>query len=36
MTVTEIAMTALDGRPTSLADYGDRAVLVVNVAPHVV
>jgi glutathione peroxidase len=32
MTVTEIALTTLDGRPTSLADYGDRAVLVVNVA----
>jgi glutathione peroxidase len=32
MTVTEIALTTLDGRPMSLADYGDRAVLVVNVA----
>jgi glutathione peroxidase len=32
MTVTKIALTTLDGRPTSLADYGDRAVLVVNVA----
>jgi glutathione peroxidase len=32
MTVTEIALTTIDGRPTSLADYGDRAVLVVNVA----
>jgi glutathione peroxidase len=30
--VTEIALTTLDGRPTSLADYADRAVLVVNVA----
>src|SRR6476619_5766443 len=32
MTVTEIALTTLDGRPTSLADYSDHAVLVVNVA----
>jgi glutathione peroxidase len=32
MTVTEIALTTLDGRPTSLADYTERAVLVVNVA----
>ncbi len=32
MTVTEIALTTLDGRPTSLADYEHRAVLVVNVA----
>src|ERR1700720_1490029 len=32
MTVTEIALTSLDGRPTSLADYSDRAVLIVNVA----
>ncbi|WP_407687211.1 glutathione peroxidase [Mycobacterium sp. HUMS_1102779] len=32
MTVTDIALTTLDGRETSLADYADRAVLVVNVA----
>jgi len=32
MTVTQIALTTLDGRPTSLADYRDHAVLVVNVA----
>lgn len=32
MTLTDIALTTLDGRPTSLADYVDRAVLVVNVA----
>lgn len=32
MTVTEIALTGLDGHPMSLADYTDRAVLVVNVA----
>ena len=32
MTVTEIALTGLDGGSTSLADYNDRAVLVVNVA----
>jgi glutathione peroxidase len=32
MTVTAIALTTLDGRPTSLADYIDHAVLVVNVA----
>jgi glutathione peroxidase len=32
MTVTEIALTTLDGHPTSLAEYSDQAVLVVNVA----
>src|ERR1700748_1914298 len=32
MTVTEIALTGLDGGSMSLADYNDRAVLVVNVA----
>src|SRR6202034_3415314 len=32
MTVTEIALTGLDGGSISLADYNDRAVLVVNVA----
>lgn len=32
MTLTDIALTTLDGRPTSLADYADRAVLLVNVA----
>jgi glutathione peroxidase len=32
MTVTEIALTTLDGHPTSLAEYRDQAVLVVNVA----
>jgi glutathione peroxidase len=32
MTVTEIALTGLDGESLSLADYSDRAVLVVNVA----
>lgn len=32
MTVTQIALTTLDGRPTSLADYRHHAVLVVNVA----
>jgi glutathione peroxidase len=32
MTVTEISLTTLDGRPTSLADYSGNAVLVVNVA----
>jgi glutathione peroxidase len=30
--VTEIALTTLDGRPMSLAEYTERAVLVVNVA----
>ena len=30
--VAEIALTTLDGHSTSLAEYGDRAVLVVNVA----
>src|ERR1700749_1856908 len=32
MTVTEIALTGLDGGSLSLADYADGAVLVVNVA----
>ncbi len=32
MTLTEIPLTTLDGRPMSLADYSDGAVLVVNVA----
>src|ERR1700761_7649626 len=32
MTVTEIPLTGLDGGSLSLADYSDRAVLVVNVA----
>lgn len=32
LALTDIALTTLDGRPTSLADYADRAVLVVNVA----
>ncbi len=30
--LNDIALTTLDGRPTSLADYADHAVLVVNVA----
>ncbi|HEU4362675.1 MAG TPA: glutathione peroxidase [Mycobacterium sp.] len=30
--LTDIPLTTLDGRPTSLADYADRALLVVNVA----
>src|SRR5699024_8364520 len=30
--LTDIPLTTLDGRPTSLSDYADRAVLVVNVA----
>jgi glutathione peroxidase len=32
MTVTEIVLTTLDGRQMTLADYGERALLVVNVA----
>ena len=32
MTLTAIPLTTLDGKTTSLADYSDRAVLVVNVA----
>jgi len=32
MSLSEIPLTTLDGRPTSLADYANRAVLVVNVA----
>ncbi len=30
--VTDIALTTLDGKPTTLADYADGPVLVVNVA----
>lgn len=30
--LTDIPLTALDGNPTSLADYTDHAVLLVNVA----
>lgn len=30
--LTDIPLITLDGQPTSLADYTDRAVLVVNVA----
>ena len=30
--LTDIPLTTLAGQPTSLADYADRAVLVVNVA----
>jgi glutathione peroxidase len=32
MTLADIPLTTLDGCPLSLADYRDRAVLVVNVA----
>ncbi|ANW62816.1 glutathione peroxidase [Mycolicibacterium murale] len=32
MSITDIPLTTLAGEPTSLADYSDRAVLVVNVA----
>ena len=32
MSLTDIPLTTLDGAPTSLADYADRAVLLVNVA----
>ncbi|WP_319429999.1 glutathione peroxidase [Mycobacterium sp. RTGN5] len=32
MTLTDIPLTTLAGAPTSLADYADRAVLLVNVA----
>ncbi|MBS9532471.1 glutathione peroxidase [Mycobacterium sp. M1] len=32
MSITDIPLTTLAGQPTSLADYADRAVLVVNVA----
>ena len=31
-TLTDIALTTLAGEPTTLADYADGAVLVVNVA----
>lgn len=30
--ITEIPLTTLDGQPTTLGDYADRAVLLVNVA----
>lgn len=32
MSLTDIPLTTLDGKSTSLADYNDRAVLLVNVA----
>lgn len=32
MSLADIPLTTLDGQSTSLADYADRAVLVVNVA----
>jgi glutathione peroxidase len=32
MSLNTIALTTLDGQPTSLDDYADRAVLIVNVA----
>ena len=32
MSLTDIPLTTLAGAPTSLADYADRAVLLVNVA----
>jgi glutathione peroxidase len=32
MSLTDIPLTTLAGTPTSLADYTDRAVLIVNVA----
>jgi glutathione peroxidase len=32
MSLTDIPLTTLGGEPTSLAEYADRAVLVVNVA----
>ena len=32
MTLSTIPLTSLDGNATSLAAYGDRAVLLVNVA----
>ena len=32
MSLADIPLTTLDGKSTSLADYGDRALLIVNVA----
>lgn len=32
MSLADIPLTTLDGQSTSLADYADRAILVVNVA----
>jgi glutathione peroxidase len=32
MSLTDIPLTTLDGKPTALANYADRAILLVNVA----
>jgi glutathione peroxidase len=32
MSIRDIPLTTLDGKPTSLADYADKVVMVVNVA----
>ncbi|TPW95460.1 glutathione peroxidase [Protaetiibacter mangrovi] len=32
MGIRDIPLTTIDGAPTTLADYGDKAVMVVNVA----
>jgi glutathione peroxidase len=32
MSLPDIALTTLDGQPTALANYADRAILLVNVA----
>jgi glutathione peroxidase len=32
--LTDIALTTLDGRPTTLAELANRAALVVNVASN--
>ncbi|SJN08202.1 Glutathione peroxidase family protein [Leucobacter sp. 7(1)] len=32
MRLTEVPLTTIDGTRTSLAEYGDRAILIVNVA----
>lgn len=32
VSLTDIPLTTLDGKPTSLAEYSDKAVLLVNVA----
>lgn len=32
MSLIDIPLTTLDGKPTSLGDFADRAILLVNVA----
>ena len=32
MGIRDIELTTIDGEPTTLAEWGDRAVMIVNVA----